>query len=140
MPGKFELFTDSAGKFRFPAEGPQWRDHRQSAAYETKASAKNGIKSVQRNTATATIDDQDLIPRHTVNVATTAAWSDGRCSTGVSVIDGSGVTATVSTVGRLVGLTSRWEAKMWSISSVRHEAPCDRVGVKGLHCWAVAAA
>jgi hypothetical protein len=31
-------------------------------------------------------------------------------------------------------------SKVWSTNPVRHEAPCDRVGVKGLHCWAVAAA
>ena len=30
--------------------------------------------------------------------------------------------------------------KIWSTNPVRHEAPCDRVGVKGLHRWAVAAA
>jgi transposase-like protein len=30
--------------------------------------------------------------------------------------------------------------QIWSNNPVRHEALCDRVGVKGLHCWAVAAA
>ena len=30
--------------------------------------------------------------------------------------------------------------KIWSNNPVRHEAPHDRVEVKGLHCWAVAAA
>jgi putative transposase len=31
-------------------------------------------------------------------------------------------------------------SKIWSTNPVRHEAPYDRVGVKGLHRWAVAAA
>lgn len=30
--------------------------------------------------------------------------------------------------------------KIWSTNPVRHEALCDRVEVKGLHRWAVAAA
>jgi putative transposase len=30
--------------------------------------------------------------------------------------------------------------QIWSNNPVRHEALCDRVKVKGLHCWAVAAA
>ena len=36
-------------------------------------------------------------PAQIVNVATTATWSDGRWGTGVLVIDGNGVTATIST-------------------------------------------
>ena len=31
-------------------------------------------------------------------------------------------------------------SKIWSNNPVRHEASRDRVEVKGLHCWAVAAA
>ena len=57
----------------------------------------------------------------TWKVATTAAWSDGAevCGVGSSVIDGSGLAATISTAGMLSGLTSRWEANMWSMSSPR---------------------
>ena len=58
MPGKFELYTDSAGKFRFRLKARNGEIIASSEAYESKASAKNGIKSVQRNAVTATIDDQ----------------------------------------------------------------------------------
>ena len=56
-----------------------------------------------------------------VKVATTAAWSDGAGGRGYgsSSIDGPGLAATISTLGRLPGFTSRWEAKMWSMSSPR---------------------
>ena len=58
MPGKFELYKDSAGKFRFRLKARNGEIIASSEAYETKASAENGIKSVQRNASTATIDDQ----------------------------------------------------------------------------------
>jgi hypothetical protein len=57
----------------------------------------------------------------TVNVATTAAWSVGAGGRGLgsSSIDGRGVATTISMAGMLSGLTSRWDAKTWSISSPR---------------------
>ena len=58
MAGIFELYKDSAGKFRFRLKARNGEIIVSSEAYETKASAKNGIKSVQRNVASATIDDQ----------------------------------------------------------------------------------
>jgi hypothetical protein len=45
-----------------------------------------------------------------VKVATTAAWSEGSTLPGSSVTDGSGAAAMISIVGRLAGLTRRWEA------------------------------
>jgi hypothetical protein len=56
-----------------------------------------------------------------VNVATTAAWSVGAGGRGLgsSSIDGRGVATTISMAGMLSGLTSRWDAKTWSISSPR---------------------
>src|SRR5918994_6913435 len=49
-----------------------------------------------------------------LNLATTAAWSEGAGGWGLgsSVIDGNGVAATISTAGMLSGLTSRWEANV----------------------------
>ena len=54
-------------------------------------------------------------------MATIAAWSVGAevCGVGSSVIDGSGLAATISTAGMLSGLTSRCEANTWSMSSPR---------------------
>ena len=45
MPGKFQLYTDSAGKFRFRLKARNGEIIASSEAYESKASAKNGIKS-----------------------------------------------------------------------------------------------
>ena len=58
VAGKFELYKDRAGKFRFRLKARNGEIIASSEAYETKVSAKNGIKSVQRNAPTATIDDQ----------------------------------------------------------------------------------
>ncbi len=56
-----------------------------------------------------------------VNVAMTAAWSVGAgwSRVGSSVMDGSAVAGTISTVGRLPGCTKVWDARMWSMSSGR---------------------
>jgi uncharacterized protein YegP (UPF0339 family) len=58
VAGKFELFKDSAGKFRFRLKARNGEIIATSEAYETKTKAKNGIKSVQNNAPTAAIDDQ----------------------------------------------------------------------------------
>jgi uncharacterized protein YegP (UPF0339 family) len=59
MPAKFELYTDAKGEFR-------WRlvvSNGQIIAtagegYKSKESAKAGIKSVQRNSPTAVIEEK----------------------------------------------------------------------------------
>ena len=58
MAGKFELYTDKAGKFRFRLKAGNGEIIATGEAYETKASAKKGIESVQKNAPGATIDDQ----------------------------------------------------------------------------------
>lgn len=58
MAGKFELYRDNAGKFRVRLKARNGEIIASSEAYETKANAKNGIKSVQDNAPTATIDDR----------------------------------------------------------------------------------
>ena len=58
MAGKFELYTDKAGKFRFRLKAGNGEIIATGEAYETKASAKKGIESVQKNAVGATIDDQ----------------------------------------------------------------------------------
>ena len=49
MPGKFELFKDKGGKFRFRLKASNGQIILSSQAYKTKVSANNGISSVQRN-------------------------------------------------------------------------------------------
>jgi uncharacterized protein YegP (UPF0339 family) len=48
MAGKFEIIKDKAGKFRFRLWAGNGEIIAVSEAYESKASAKNGIESVRR--------------------------------------------------------------------------------------------
>ena len=51
MPGKFELYKDKGGKFRFRLKSANGQIILASQGYKTKVSARNGIASVQRNSA-----------------------------------------------------------------------------------------
>jgi uncharacterized protein YegP (UPF0339 family) len=51
MPGKFELFKDKGGKFRFRLKANNGQVILASQGYQTKVAAKNGVDSVQRNSA-----------------------------------------------------------------------------------------
>lgn len=58
MAGKFELYKDAAGKFRFRLKASNGQVIATGEAYESKASAMNGIESVRKNAGDATLDDQ----------------------------------------------------------------------------------
>ena len=58
MAGKFELYQDKAGKYRFRLKAGNGQTIAVSEDYESKASALNGIESVRKNAADATLDDQ----------------------------------------------------------------------------------
>ncbi len=58
MAGKFELYSDKAGKFRFRLKAGNGEIIAVSEAYESKSSAKNGIESVRKNAPDATVNDQ----------------------------------------------------------------------------------
>ena len=58
MAGKFELYRDKASKYRFRLKASNGQVIATGEAYETKASALNGIESVRKNAASATLDDQ----------------------------------------------------------------------------------
>lgn len=49
MPGKFELYKDKAGEFRFRLKASNGEIILVGEGYKSKASAKNGISSVQKN-------------------------------------------------------------------------------------------
>jgi len=51
MAGKFELFTDKAGEYRFRLKAGNGEVILASEGYKQKASALNGIDSVRRNAA-----------------------------------------------------------------------------------------
>lgn len=48
MAGKFEVYEDRAGKFRFRLKASNGEVVATGEAYETKASAKHGCEAVQR--------------------------------------------------------------------------------------------
>lgn len=58
MPGKFVIKKGSTGKFRFNLLSTNGQVVVTSEAYNSKASAKNGIKSVQKLAADAVVEDQ----------------------------------------------------------------------------------
>ena len=49
MPAKYQLYKDMAGKFRFRLRAENNKIVAVSEAYERKAGAINGVKSVQSN-------------------------------------------------------------------------------------------
>ena len=57
MAGKFELYKDAKSKFRSRLRLPTAKIIAVGEAYESKASAKKGIESVQKNAAGATVVD-----------------------------------------------------------------------------------
>ncbi len=58
MAGKFELYKDKAGKFRFRLKAGNGQVIAVGEAYESKASAMNGIASIRKNAPDAKLDDQ----------------------------------------------------------------------------------
>jgi uncharacterized protein len=58
MAAKFVLKKGSTGKFSFTLVATNGQVIATSEAYESKASAINGIESVKRNAPNAEVDDQ----------------------------------------------------------------------------------
>ncbi|WP_280392576.1 YegP family protein [Nocardia brasiliensis] len=58
MAAKFQLFTDKAAKTRWRLKAANGEVIAASQAYESKAAARNGIESVQKNAPGAAVDDQ----------------------------------------------------------------------------------
>ncbi|WP_285138269.1 DUF1508 domain-containing protein [Microbacterium sp. lyk4-40-TSB-66] len=56
MTGKYELYSDKAGKFRFRLKAGNGQVVAVSEAYESKASARSGIASVKANADSETVD------------------------------------------------------------------------------------
>ncbi|GGK64271.1 YegP family protein [Nocardia camponoti] len=55
--GKFEIFTDTQGKYRFRLKAANGEIIAQSQAYEELEGAKNGIESIRRNAPISPIVD-----------------------------------------------------------------------------------
>ncbi len=57
MAGKFEWYTDKAGKFRFRLKAGNGEIIAVSEAYESKDACFNGIESVKKNAAAAEVTE-----------------------------------------------------------------------------------
>jgi uncharacterized protein YegP (UPF0339 family) len=57
MPGKFEIYKDKAGKFRFRLKAGNGEIIAVGEAYESKASALHGIESIRSNAEAASLVD-----------------------------------------------------------------------------------
>ncbi len=57
MAGKFELYTDAAGKYRFRLKSGSGEIIAVGEAYASKSAAMSGIESIKRNAAEATVND-----------------------------------------------------------------------------------
>jgi hypothetical protein len=55
--GKFEIYKDKSSKFRFRLKAGNGEVIAVGEAYESKAAGKNGVESVQKNAAGATVVD-----------------------------------------------------------------------------------
>jgi uncharacterized protein YegP (UPF0339 family) len=58
MAGKFELYEDKSGGFRFRLKAGNGEVIASSESYKTKAGALNGIESIKSNAPGAAVDDQ----------------------------------------------------------------------------------
>ena len=58
MAGKFELYQDASGKYRFRLKAGNGEIVATGEAYESKSAAKKGIDAVQRAAAGAAVVDQ----------------------------------------------------------------------------------
>lgn len=59
MAGKFELYADRSGGYRFRLKAGNGEVIATSESYTTKAAAKNGIESVNTNAPGAEVVDVD---------------------------------------------------------------------------------
>jgi uncharacterized protein YegP (UPF0339 family) len=58
VAGKFELYKDASGSYLFRLKASNGQVIAVGEAYESKASALNGIESVRKNAGDAALDDQ----------------------------------------------------------------------------------
>ncbi|MEZ6191360.1 MAG: YegP family protein [Phycisphaerales bacterium] len=59
MAGKFEVYKDKAGKYRFRLKAGNGEIIAAGEAYESKASCLNGVESVKKNAPDAKVEEID---------------------------------------------------------------------------------
>ncbi len=60
MPGKFEVYQDKSGEYRFRLKASNGQIIATGQSYKTKKSCLNGIESVKKNTMDATIEELEM--------------------------------------------------------------------------------
>ncbi len=73
MAGKFELYTARNGKFRFRLKARNGEIIAVSQDYDTRAAAKKGIVSIQKNAPGAEIIDTDAVAKAAAKAASVKA-------------------------------------------------------------------
>jgi uncharacterized protein YegP (UPF0339 family) len=61
VAGKFEIYTDASGKFRFRLKAGNGEIVATGEAYESKTGVLKGVDAVKRAAADATIDDKTTV-------------------------------------------------------------------------------
>jgi len=62
MPGKFEVYKDKAGEFRFRLKAANGQNILGSEGYSSKSSCMNGIESVKKNSQNSDRFDKKKTP------------------------------------------------------------------------------
>ena len=57
MAGKFEIYTDKAGKFRFRLKASNGQVIATGEAYSSKSACLNGVESIKKNAPDAEVVD-----------------------------------------------------------------------------------
>ena len=57
MPGKFEVYKDKAGEFRFRLKAANGQNILGSEGYKAKSGCQSGIESVKKSAPTAAVED-----------------------------------------------------------------------------------
>ena len=60
MPGKFEVYQDKSGEYRFRLKASNGQIIATGQSYKTKKSCLNGIESVKKNTKNAKIEELEM--------------------------------------------------------------------------------
>ena len=58
MAGKFEVYQDKAGQYRFRLKAGNGQTIASGDGYTTKKACLNGIESIRKNASDAKLDDQ----------------------------------------------------------------------------------
>ncbi|EHQ36020.1 YegP family protein [Methanoplanus limicola] len=57
MTGKFEVYIDSSGKYRFRLKAPNGEIIAVGQGYSSRAACLNGIESIKKNAPTAPVEE-----------------------------------------------------------------------------------